>query len=57
MLHAFLRDQSGATSIEYGLVGAVVAVIAIAAMTAFGESVSFKFDYISTAVTTATSGS
>jgi pilus assembly protein Flp/PilA len=56
VLKRFIEDEVGATSIEYGLIGAVVAVIAIAAMTHFGESVSSKFDYIATSVTTATSG-
>lgn len=35
----------------------VVAVIAIVAMTDFGESGAGKYDYITAAVTTATSGS
>lgn len=57
MFRAFCADEDGATSIEYGLIGVVVAVIAIGAMTYFGESVSSKFDLIATSVSSATSGS
>jgi pilus assembly protein Flp/PilA len=34
----FLRDESGATAIEYGLIAALVAVGAIVAMTTMGNS-------------------
>jgi pilus assembly protein Flp/PilA len=35
-----LDDQVGATAIEYGLIGALVSVAAIAAMTAIGGSLN-----------------
>ena len=35
-----LNDQVGATAIEYGLIGALVSVAAIAAMTAIGGSLN-----------------
>jgi pilus assembly protein Flp/PilA len=57
MIQRFLADEGGATAVEYGLMALVVAVIAIVAMTDFGESGAGKYDYITAAVTTATSGS
>lgn len=33
----FLPDESGATAVEYGLIGALVAVAAVAAFAAIGE--------------------
>ena len=35
----FVKDESGATAIEYGL----IAVVIIAAVTALGETISAKF--------------
>jgi pilus assembly protein Flp/PilA len=52
MLHRlvirFMHDQSGATAIEYGLIAGLVAVGAIAAMTAFGGSLSSLFGTVQT---------
>ena len=39
----FIDDQSGATAIEYGMIAALVAVGAIAAITAFGGSLTGLF--------------
>ena len=36
----FLKDESGATAIEYGLIVALIAVVIIAAVTAIGTSIS-----------------
>jgi pilus assembly protein Flp/PilA len=56
----FLRDQSGATAIEYGLIAALVSVAAIAALSAMGGSLDTMFtsvaDTLSCAVGTTTSG-
>jgi pilus assembly protein Flp/PilA len=35
---AFVRDEDGATAIEYGLIAALVSVAAIGALTAMGNS-------------------
>ena len=43
MFVAFLRDQTGATAIEYGLIAALVAVAVIVALEALGSSVSDMF--------------
>ncbi len=50
------KNKKGATAIEYGLIAALIAVAAIAAMTALGESLSTLFGGIaSTLVDVATS--
>jgi len=50
MLAAFLRDDQGATAIEYGLIAALIAVVIIIAVTAVGTSLSTTFSTISTSV-------
>src|SRR6218665_3475120 len=45
-LSRFTRDESGATAIEYGLIAAMIAVSAIAAMTAFGNILSGMFNFV-----------
>ena len=47
-LVAFIKDESGATAIEYGLIAAGISVVIIAAVNAIGSSLNAKFDYIST---------
>ena len=39
LFQRFLRDQSGATAIEYGLIAALISVAAIGAMTSVGGGV------------------
>jgi pilus assembly protein Flp/PilA len=39
----FLRNDSGATAIEYGLIAALVSVAAIAALTALGGGLGTMF--------------
>jgi pilus assembly protein Flp/PilA len=38
----FLKDESGATAIEYGLIAAGIAVVIIAAVTAVGSNLDVK---------------
>jgi pilus assembly protein Flp/PilA len=45
---AFLKDESGATAIEYGLIAASISVVIIATVNAIGTSLNAKFDSIST---------
>ena len=40
----FIRDESGATAIEYGLIAALVAVVLITALTTLGTSLSTTFN-------------
>ena len=37
-LRAFIRDESGATSIEYGLIAALITIGLVAAFSSFGQS-------------------
>ena len=45
-----LRDEAGATAIEYGLIAALIAVAAITAMQGLGEQLSTTFNDVSTAM-------
>ena len=45
-----IRDQKGATAIEYGLIAALIAVAAIAAMQGLGASLNSTFTNVSTAM-------
>jgi pilus assembly protein Flp/PilA len=47
-LRSFVRDESGATAIEYGLIAALVSVAAIGALQAMGSSLNTMFTKIST---------
>ncbi len=46
----FLKDESGATAIEYGLIAALIAAVLIAALTSIGTSLNNKFHDIATSV-------
>ncbi len=50
----FLKDESGATAIEYGLIAALIAVVLVGALQAVGTSLSGAFNKISTEVSGAT---
>lgn len=43
----FLKDESGATAIEYGLIAALIAVVAIGAMTQIGTGLDATFNSVS----------
>jgi pilus assembly protein Flp/PilA len=43
LLNDLLRDDSGATAIEYGLIAALIAVVIITAVAAVGTNVSAVF--------------
>jgi pilus assembly protein Flp/PilA len=45
---AFLKDESGATAIEYGLIAAGISIVIIASVNAVGSSLNSRFDTIST---------
>ena len=40
----FLRDESGATAIEYGLIAGMIAVVLITTMLTMGENIIDLFD-------------
>jgi pilus assembly protein Flp/PilA len=43
----FLKDESGATAIEYGLIAALVAVVLVTALSAMGTKLSGTFNQVS----------
>jgi pilus assembly protein Flp/PilA len=46
----FLKDESGVTAIEYGLIAGLIAVVIIGAVTAVGSDLTTTFNDISTAL-------
>ncbi len=42
----FIKDESGATAIEYGLIAALMAIAVITALTAFGPKLTAAFEKI-----------
>jgi pilus assembly protein Flp/PilA len=49
-LQTFLRNESGATAIEYGLIAALIAVAIIAAATTTGTNLGNTFQTIAGAI-------
>jgi pilus assembly protein Flp/PilA len=50
MIKNFVRNESGATAIEYGLIAALIAVVIIGAVTAVGTSLNTTFGSVASAV-------
>jgi pilus assembly protein Flp/PilA len=48
LISRFLRDENGATAIEYGLIAALVAVAAMGAIGTMGEAVTGVFTDVAT---------
>jgi len=55
-IRTFIREEDGATAIEYGLIAALVSVAAIGALTAMGGSLNTMFTGVSTTLDTAVAG-
>ena len=53
----FFKNSKGATAIEYGLIAALIAVAAIAAMQGLGNSLSGTFNNVSTKLNASTTSS
>jgi pilus assembly protein Flp/PilA len=49
-VRALLRDEAGATAIEYGLIAALIAVAIVAAATVTGTSLSSTFTTVANAI-------
>jgi pilus assembly protein Flp/PilA len=45
-----LKDESGATAIEYGLIAALISVVIITVLTTIGTSLNTKFEAVATAL-------
>ena len=52
----FLKDESGVTALEYGLIAALIAVVIIASVTTLGTNLAAKFGTIATAIAGAGGG-
>lgn len=46
----FVRDENGATAIEYGLIAALIAVVIISALQSIGTGLGTKFGAVATAL-------
>ena len=57
VLHAFVRDEEGATMIEYALLVALIAIVVAAALVTLGTAVKTKYSSVSDCVTTPNSTS
>jgi pilus assembly protein Flp/PilA len=53
----FVKDESGATAIEYGLIAALIAVAIIGAARLLGQQIGSTFDTVRTEMSTAGSSS
>lgn len=45
-MNRFIKDESGATAIEYGLIVALIAVVIITAVTTLGTKLNTAFETI-----------
>ena len=55
-IKAFIKDESGATMIEYGLVAALVSVAAIIALQILGGQLQVIFNTVSSYLSSAAGG-
>lgn len=55
-VNSFVRDESGATAIEYGLIAALVSVAAIGALQQLGTSLNEMFGVVASELKDAVSG-
>ncbi len=52
----FIRDESGVTAIEYGLIAALISVVCITAMTTAGTQLQAVYTQIGNSLQTALGG-
>ena len=50
LIGRFVKEESGATAIEYGLIAGLIAVVIITAVTTVGTNLTSKFNTIATAL-------
>ena len=48
LVSRFVRDESGATAIEYGLIAALISVVIIAVLGSIGTNLNAKFTSVNT---------
>ena len=46
----FLKNESGATAIEYGLIAALISVVIVTALTTIGTNLNTKFTSVGTSL-------
>ncbi|MEX4008845.1 Flp family type IVb pilin [Neoaquamicrobium sediminum] len=56
MLVRFIKDECGATAIEYGLIVAVLSLAIVGSLGLLMNNIENNFDYISNIVTDSSSG-
>jgi pilus assembly protein Flp/PilA len=49
-IEIFIADASGATAIEYALIGSLIAIVLVGALTALGTGLSSEFGEVSSAM-------
>ena len=54
-LKKFVRDEEGATALEYGLLAALISAVIITAVTTLGTTLSTTFENIATSMGTVNS--
>ncbi len=54
LMNRFVRDESGATAIEYGLIAALIAVVIITALRTIGTNLTTAFNAVGSGLTSAT---
>ncbi len=57
MLRKLLKSESGATAIEYGLIAALVAIVALPAMGSIGDTLQTQFSTDDSTIAGVNSGS
>ncbi len=55
LLKKFIREEDGATAIEYGLIAALIAVAIVAVLLTLGPQLSQTFSKVTDTLTTANS--
>ncbi|RAZ75914.1 Flp family type IVb pilin [Mesorhizobium atlanticum] len=55
LIARFVKDESGATAIEYGLIAALIALAIMVGASSLGTALNTKFNAIATAVNNAPS--
>lgn len=53
LINRFIKDEDGATAIEYGLIAALIAVAIITAVGLVGDALDTKFNTIANEINTA----
>ncbi|TAI62069.1 Flp family type IVb pilin [Bradyrhizobium sp. Leo170] len=51
LVSRFIKDESGATAIEYGLIAALIAVVIIGVLTTIGTNLNARLQQVSDGLT------